>query len=126
MQSKQNNNNKLPYPFDILPMGGRSGTISQKMAKALIVKFLKRERIFYEMMIECMLYHPMLKNVNDVLNNMTIEGTFLYDCLYSSRRMFAWDRAQRYHIENIDKYWSILKDRWVKAIGYNYDIIVGK
>ena len=117
----------MPYPFDFIPksdicLGIHKMDISRKLAKALIIKFLKRERVFYEVMIECMLYHPRLKTVDDVLNNMTESNTYLYDSLFSSARMFSWNMAQRYHIGNEDGFWIRLKDKWHAAIDNNWHI----
>ena len=123
MQTKQNNN-KLPYPFDILPMRKGSTTISKEMAKALIVKFLKRENIFYEVITECMLSHPQLTTVTEVLENMVKGAPCLHYCLWYSERMFSWSDAQRYHVGNNDNYWSDLLRKWVATIGENTNIQV--
>ena len=80
--------------------------ISKKLAKALIVKFLKRENIFVEVMEECLLAHPNLKNVCDVLENMTKGNQFmLKDCLIFSDRTFSWPNARKHHIGDIDLFW---------------------
>lgn len=80
--------------------------ISKKLAKALIVKFLKRENIFVEVMEECLLANPNLKNVCDVLENMTKGNQFmLKDCLISSDRIFTWSNARKHHIGDRDFFW---------------------
>lgn len=105
---------KQPYPFDKLNVD----FVSKKLAKALIVKFLKRERIFYEMITECMLYHG-FNRVEDVLNNMTLGNPLLYECLYYASNTFPWEGAKRYHIGNKDKYWLKLMIKWENLVGHH-------
>lgn len=121
------------YPFDCLDKKTKKGNIgpihiSKKLAKALIVKFLKREHAFDEMMTECMLYDKKLKSVNDVLNNMVRGEVLLSDCLYNADRTFAWSEAQVYHKDGYGIFWSDLHIRWVRAIGAYYlkDVIVDR
>lgn len=105
---------KQPYPFDKLNVD----LVSKKLAKALIVKFLKRERIFYEMITECMLYHG-FNRVEDVLDNMTHGNPLLYECLFYASHTFPWEGAKRYHIGNKDRYWSKLIFKWEKLVGHH-------
>ena len=101
------------YPFEILD---EKTIITKKEAKALIIKFLKREGCFKEMISECMIYHR-FKTVDQVLNNM-VNTTYLCDCLFYSDRIFPWDYAKIYHRANADKYWSKLRDKWWKKLNY--------
>ena len=97
------------YPFEILD---EKKLITRKEAKALIVKFLKREGCFKEMMSECMLYHH-FKTVDQVLNNM-VNTADLCDCLFYSDRTFPWGNAKTHS----RTYWSELRDKWWKKLNY--------
>ena len=98
----------LKYPFDII----KEASVTRKQAKALIVKFLKREGCFNDVITDCMRCHPYLETVDDVLNQLT--GTFfLKDCLYLSSVMFRWDSS----ITHDYGYWLDVRDRWWNAIG---------
>lgn len=116
-QNLKMENNRLPYPFDMIDPNKRY-CISRKLAKALIVKFLKRERIFKELVTECLLYHRHLKTVDDVLENMTHPSQLLYECLFYSKNIFSWEGAKWYHIGNEDYYWTELKEKWENLVGH--------
>lgn len=105
---------RLKYPFDSLE---GEEAITQKEAKAMVVKFLKREHCFKELVTECMLAHPQLKTVEDVLNNITEIKHPLSECLFWSDRIFPWEYAKMYHKGNWDGYWRRLRDKWWKSIG---------
>lgn len=105
------------YPFDFNKGVYKSKLkVSKKLAKALIVKFLKREHIFKEMVTECMLWDNSLKTVDDVLDRMVQGNPYLMQCLYYSERTFVWSQAKIYHKENLDAFWNRLKDKWACAI----------
>ena len=108
-------NKNMSYPFERLK---DNETITRKEAKAFIVKFLKREGCFKEMVSECMLSHH-FNTVEEVLNNM-VKTSYLDDCLFYADRIFSWESAKIYHVANRDGYWSKLRDGWWKAIGYPY------
>jgi predicted AAA+ superfamily ATPase len=71
----------LKYPFDIL---NDKDTVTRKEAKVLIVKFLKREHCFKEMITECLRYHTHLHSIDEILDNMT-DAFSLDECFYSIR-----------------------------------------
>ena len=98
----------LKYPFDIIKGNG----ITREQAKALIVKFLKREGCFNDVITDCMICHPHLETVDDVLNQLT-STYFLKNCLYLSGIMFRWDSS----ITHNYVYWLGVRDRWWNAIG---------
>lgn len=103
------------YPFDNIPL--QDGYVSKKYAKALIIKFLKRERIFKELIAECISYHPFLSTPKDVLDNMVKGTPYLCQCLLPSR-IFSWYGAELYyHQGKIDDYWLYLKSKWDKLVG---------
>lgn len=102
----------LKYPFDIL---NNKDTVTRKEAKALIIKFLKRERCFKEMITECLNYHLHLHTVNEILDNMT-DASSLYECLFYSDRIFPWERATTIDRGNANRYWTKLKDKWWKEV----------
>lgn len=99
----------LKYPFDIL---NSKDTVTRKEAKSLIIKFLKREGCFKEMMSECMLYHH-FKTVDQVLDNM-VSTAYLCDCLFYSDRIFPWEYAKTHS----RTYWSKLRDKWWNKLNY--------
>jgi hypothetical protein len=102
----------LKYPFDIL--SGKD-TVTRKEAKALIIKFLKREHCFKEMITECLWYHPHLHSIDEVLDNMT-DASSLYECLFYSDRIFPWECATTIDRGNANKYWTKLRDKWWEQI----------
>lgn len=106
----------LKYPFDSLEA---NNAITQKVAKAMIVKFLKREGCFKEVITECLLAHRQLKTVEDALNNMAARHHRLEECLFWSDRIFPWEDAKIYHKGNWDGYWRHLRDKWWKVIDNN-------
>jgi hypothetical protein len=100
----------LKYPFDIL---NSKDTVTRKEAKALIIKFLKRERCFKEMITECLNYHLHLHTVDEILDNMT-DAFSLDECLFYSDRIFPWEYAKTHS----RTYWSKLRDKWWKKLNY--------
>lgn len=111
----------LKYPFDIL---NSKDAVTRKEAKALIIKFLKRECCFKEMITECLNYHWLLHTVDEVLDNMT--DTFSLDeCLFYSDRIFPWELATTIDRGNVDRFWTKLRDKWWKQIDkYNRTIVI--
>ena len=104
----------LKYPFDIL---NDKDTVTMKEAKALIIKFLKREHCFKEMITECLRCHTHLHSIDEILDNMT-DAFSLYECLFYSDRIFPWERATTIDRGNANRYWTKLRDKWWKEIDY--------
>lgn len=104
----------LKYPFDIL---NDKDTVTRKEAKALIIKFLKREHCFKEMITECLRCHTHLHSIDEILDNMT-DAFSLYECLFYSDRIFPWERATTIDRGNANRYWTKLRDKWWKEIDY--------
>ena len=102
----------LKYPFDIL---NSKDTVTRKEAKALIIKFLKRERCFKEMITECLNYHSHLHTVDEILDNMT-DAFSLDECLFYSERIFPWECATTIDRGNTNGFWPKLRDKWWKQI----------
>jgi len=102
----------LKYPFDIL---NDKDAVTRKEAKALIIKFLKREHCFKEMITECLRYHTHLHSIDEILDNMT-DAFSLYECLFYSDRIFPWERATTIDKGNANGYWRNLRDKWWKQI----------
>jgi hypothetical protein len=108
----------LKYPFDIL---NDKDTVTRKEAKVLIVKFLKREHCFKEMITECLRYHTHLNSIDEILDNMT-DAYSLDGCLYYSDRIFPWECATTIDKGNANGYWRNLRDKWWKQIDYSRTI----
>ena len=102
----------LKYPFDIL---NSKDTVTRKEAKALIIKFLKREHCFKEMITECLRCHTNLHSIDEILDNMT-DTYSLDECLFYSDRIFPWENATTIDRGNVNRFWSKLRDKWWKQI----------
>jgi len=114
------------YPFDAqnyidLKCNSCEVHISKKLAKALIVKFLKSQHTFKEFITECQLSNKKLKTVETILNNMVKGKPFLSDCLLDSDRSFTWVGAKVYHECDNDYFWSNLYDEFKVLVMESFD-----